>query len=84
MTTQTVVEPSSNQLNSTAHLVAAWPLAISILGGVIGIALGLVAYFINLKIYSSDLTKVNKILGNLLCGMSIMSMWWFIAQWVQG
>jgi len=43
-----------------------------------------VAYVINRKIYLSQLSNMQKVLANLLCGMSAISLWWFIATWLQG
>ena len=52
--------------------------------GAIGSFYAVIAYLLNLKIYSSELTRLNKVLANLLCGMSAISAWWFSAQWIQG
>ena len=71
-------------LAKKAHFIAAWPLLLVLFGGAIGGALGCVAYILNLKIYKSQtLSKLQKVLANLLCGMSALSLWWFIATWVQ-
>lgn len=68
----------------SAHFIAAWPLLLVLIGGAIGGALGAIAYVLNLKIYKSQtLSKLQKILANLLCGMSAISLWWFIATWLQ-
>lgn len=66
-----------------AHLLAGWPLLLILVGGAIGGAFAGLAYVINIKIYKSSLSKMQKILANLLCGMSAISLWWFIATWVQ-
>lgn len=71
------------KLSTTAHLMAGWPLFLVIIGGAIGAALGVVAYVINRKIYLSQLSNLQKVLANLLCGMSAISLWWFIATWLQ-
>ena len=70
-------------LAKSVHLMAAWPFLLIFIGGVIGGILALIAYLINLQIYKSQLSKLNKILANLLCGMSAISLWWFIGTWVQ-
>ncbi len=71
-------------LPKKAHFIAAWPLLLVLFGGAIGGALGGIAYVLNLKIYKSQtLSKLQKVLANLLCGMSAVSLWWFIATWVQ-
>lgn len=67
-----------------AHFIAAWPLLLVLFGGAIGGALGAIAYLLNIQIYKSQtLSKLQKILANLLCGMSAISLWWFIATWLQ-
>lgn len=67
----------------SVHLMAGWPLILVIFGGVIGAILGVMAYIVNRKIYSSMLPRLQKVLANLLCGMAAISLWWFIAQWIQ-
>jgi hypothetical protein len=71
------------RLTTSAHLMAGWPLVLVLFGGVIGALYAVVAYMINCKIYRSTLTRLQKVLANLLCGMSALSLWWFTAQWVQ-
>ncbi|WP_425919214.1 hypothetical protein [Acinetobacter sp. TSRC1-2] len=56
------------------HLIAGWPFVLVLFGG----GLGGLAYLINLKIYNSQLSKINKILANIMCGMVAISAWWFI------
>ncbi|MBD8010617.1 MULTISPECIES: hypothetical protein [Acinetobacter] len=75
--------PESGKLDQKAHFYSAWPLILILFGGVIGSLYGVIAYLLNLKIYSSELTRLNKVLANLLCGMSAISAWWFSAQWIQ-
>ncbi len=72
------------KLSTAAHLMAGWPLFLVMIGGAIGGALAVVAYVINRKIYLSQLSNMQKVLANLLCGMSAISLWWFIATWLQG
>lgn len=72
-----------SKLPLKVHLMAAWPLFLLIIGGAIGGALGGVAYVINLKIYKSELSRMNKILANIMCGMFAIILWWSIASWVQ-
>ena len=67
----------------SVHLMAGWPLVLVIFGGVVGAIFAVMAYIANRKIYSSTLPKIQKILANLLCGMAAMSLWWFVAQWIQ-
>ena len=66
-----------------AHLMAGWPFLLLIIGGAVGGALGGAAYVINLKIYASPLTRFNKILANIMCGMVAIILWWSIASWIQ-
>jgi hypothetical protein len=77
------VEDVKVTLPKVAHLIAGWPLLLILVGGAIGLALGVIAYLINLKVYKSELSKMNKVLANILCGMSAISLWWFIATLVQ-
>ncbi len=79
----TTTEMMTAKYPAKAHAYAAWPLVLIFIGGAIGLVYGVVAYLINLKIYGSELSKLNKILANLLCGMSACSAWWFTAQLVQ-
>ncbi len=74
----------SGKLEKKAHFYSAWPLILILFGGAIGSVYAVIAYLLNLKIYSSELTRINKVLANLLCGMSAISAWWFSAQWIQG
>ncbi len=76
--------PESGKLNKKAHFYSAWPLILILFGGAIGLVYAVIAYLLNLKIYHSELTRLNKVLANLLCGMSAISAWWFSAQWIQG
>ena len=76
--------PESGKLNKKAHFYSGWPLILILFGGAIGLVYAVIAYLLNLKIYHSELTRLNKVLANLLCGMSAISAWWFSAQWIQG
>ncbi len=76
--------PESGKLSKKAHFYSAWPLILILFGGAIGSVYAVIAYLLNLKIYHSELTRLNKVLANLLCGMSAISAWWFSAQWIQG
>ena len=67
----------------SVHLMAGWPLILVVFGGAIGAVLAVVAYIINRKIYSSTLPRFQKVFANLLCGMTAISLWWFIAKWIQ-
>lgn len=74
---------TQTKLPLSVHIMAGWPMLLMLIGGAIGGALGVVAYLINLKVYQSDLSKMNKILANLMCGMFAIIIWWSIASWVQ-
>jgi hypothetical protein len=78
-----VVFNEPKQLKLNIHLMAGWPLMLIIFGGAIGLVFGVIAYLINLRVYYSPLTKVNKILANLMCGMTAISAWWLCAQTIQ-
>lgn len=75
---------SYTQLPVKAHLLAGWPVLLVLFGGAIGVVYAVLAYMLNIKIYQSTLSKLNKVLANLLCGMSALSGWWFSAQLIQG
>ncbi|MCO8102977.1 hypothetical protein MUB05_11005 [Acinetobacter indicus] len=75
---------SYTQLPVKAHLLAGWPLLLVLFGGAIGVVYAVLAYMLNIKIYQSTLSKLNKVLANLLCSMSALSGWWFSAQLIQG
>ena len=77
------VEEGSER-NTACHVKGGWPFFLVMIGGAIGGALAVVAYVINRKIYLSQLSNLQKVLANLLCGMSAISLWWFIATWLQG
>ena len=69
-----LIENEKPKLSTVAHLMAGWPLFLVIIGGAIGGALGVVAYVVNRKIYLSQLSNMQKVLANLLCGMSAISL----------
>ncbi|MDM1303177.1 hypothetical protein HXZ76_02385 [Acinetobacter indicus] len=75
---------SYTQLPVKVHLLAGWPLLLVLFGGAIGVVYAVLAYMLNIKIYQSTLSKLNKVLANLLCGMSALSGWWFSTQLIQG
>lgn len=78
-----VVMNEPKHLKPSVHLMAGWPLILIIFGGAIGLVFGVVAYLINLRIYHSPLTRLNKVLANVMCGMTAISAWWFCAQSIQ-
>ena len=81
---ETLANTEKLALPKYAHILAGWPLFLVLVGGAIGGAIGAIAYVINIQIYKSEtLSKLQKILANILCGMSAISLWWFIATWVQ-
>ncbi|KGT47933.1 MULTISPECIES: hypothetical protein [Acinetobacter] len=75
--------PESGKLPLSAHLWSAWPLVFVPFCGAIGLVYFALAYLINLKVFTSDLSKMNKVLAIIMSGMSAMSGWWFTAQWLQ-
>lgn len=76
--------PQTRKLSVSAHVYSAWPLVFVPFCGAIGLVYFTLAYLINLKVYASDLTKLNKVLAIMMSGMSAISGWWFTAQWLQG
>ncbi len=73
----------SNTLSKSSHLYAAWPLLFVPFCGVVGLAYFALAYVINIKVLSSPLSKMNKVLATIMSGMCALSGWWFTAQWLQ-
>lgn len=78
-----IAENEKTALGIKVHVMAGWPILLLLVGGAVGAVLGIIAYVINLKIYNADLSRWNKILANLLCGMFAIIMWWSIASWIQ-
>ena len=76
-------QPESEKLSKKVHLMAGWPFILVFFGGMIGGGFAALAYMMNLKIYRSDLSKMNKILANIMCGMCAISLWWFSASFIQ-
>ncbi|RKG38450.1 hypothetical protein [Acinetobacter rongchengensis] len=66
-------------LSTSAYLMCGWPFILVFVGGAIGGGLGALAYFINLKIYKSNLSNMYKVILNILTGMTAMILWYLIA-----
>lgn len=66
-------------LSTSAYLMCGWPFVLVLVGGAIGGGLGALAYYINLKIYKSNLSNTYKIILNILTGISAMILWYLIA-----
>lgn len=66
-------------LSTSAYLMCGWPFILVFVGGAIGGGLGALAYFINLKIYKSNLSNAYKIILNILTGITAMILWYLIA-----
>jgi hypothetical protein len=71
--------PSSNEpskkLGAKAHILSGWPLLLVAIGGLIGGALGGLAYVTNLKVYQSNLPIAAKIGINLCTGTLAFILW---------
>lgn len=76
-------QTNTKKLPLSVHFMAGWPLILVLFGGAIGGLFAGLAYVVNLKIYRSELTKMNKILANLMSGMVAIMLWWLVASWVQ-
>ena len=83
MEMSSIAENEKTSLGVKVHLMAGWPILLLLIGGAVGAVLGIVAYVINLKIYKSELSQLQKVLANLMCGMFAMMLWWSIASWIQ-
>ena len=66
-------------LSTSAYLMCGWPFILVFVGGAIGGGLGALAYYINLKIYKSNLSNAYKVILNILTGISAMILWYLIA-----
>lgn len=66
-------------LSTSAYLMCGWPFVLVLVGGAIGGGLGALAYYINLKIYKSNLSNTYKVILNILTGISAMILWYLIA-----
>ena len=80
MENQTTKKGFFNQgLSTSAYLMCGWPFILVFVGGAIGGGLGALAYFINLKIYKSNLSNTYKVVLNILTGIGAMIVWFLIA-----
>lgn len=66
-------------LSTSAYLMCGWPFILVFVGGAIGGGLAALAYFINLKIYKSNLSNAYKVILNILTGITAMIVWFLIA-----
>ena len=66
-------------LSTSAYLMCGWPFILVFVGGAIGGGLGALAYFINLKIYKSNLSNAYKVVLNILTGITAIIVWFLIA-----
>lgn len=69
----------AEKLPAIAHFLCGWPLILVGLGGLIGGALGGIAYAINLALYKSSLPGIVKLVLNLVVGFSAIGIWLAIA-----
>lgn len=69
----------NQSLSTSAYLMCGWPFILVFVGGAIGGGLGALAYYINLKIYKSNLSNAYKVILNILTGISAMIVWYMIA-----
>ena len=80
MENQTTKKGFFNQgLSTSAYLMCGWPFILVFVGGAIGGGLGALAYFINLKIYKSNLSNTYKVVLNILTGITAIIVWFLIA-----
>jgi hypothetical protein len=72
--------PQPQGLPVMAHALCGWPLILVVMGGMIGGALGAVAYGINVAIYKSRMPVILKIILNLVVGASAIAVWLIIVS----
>jgi hypothetical protein len=71
--------PEAPQLSLMAHVMCGWPLILVAVGGLIGGALGGLAYAINLAAYKSRIPAIFKLVINLGVGFAAIAVWLLIA-----
>jgi hypothetical protein len=76
-------DASANKLPPSAHALCGWPLVLVLFGGAIGGGFGALAYFINLRIYKSQLPSAAKIVLNPLIGLAAFALWFVIGVAIQ-
>ena len=75
-----VAQPQQRQQPSVMmHFLCGWPLVLVGVGGLIGGALGALAYGINVAIYKSEMPVMLKIVLNLGTGAFAIALWLIIA-----
>ena len=68
-------EHDKEKLPTSVHFMCGWPLVLVLIGGLIGGALGGIAYVINMTIYKSDMPNAAKIALNVVTGLSAIFLW---------
>jgi hypothetical protein len=76
-------EPNAPEIPKSAHLMCAWPLLLVAVGGLVGGALGGLAYGINIAIYKSTLPAAVKVILNPIVGVAAIGGWLAIAMAIQ-
>ena len=77
------VSTQTEKLPVIAHILCGWPLLLVAVGGMIGGALGGVAYGINIACYKSSMPVIFKIILNIIVGSAAIVVWIVSAVWLQ-
>ncbi|HNT76288.1 MAG TPA: hypothetical protein PKH77_14835 [Anaerolineae bacterium] len=80
---QSVRAAQPDKIPVIAHVLCGWPLILVAMGGMIGGALGGLAYGINITLYKSNIPVILKIILNIVVGIAAIVLWLIIGTWVQ-
>ncbi len=69
------VSTETGKLPAIAHVLCGWPLLLVAVGGLIGGALGGLAYGINIACYKSSMPVIFKIILNIIVGGAAIVLW---------
>jgi hypothetical protein len=71
--------PQTAKVPLIAHALCGWPLLLVFVGGAIGGAVGGLAYGINIAIYRSRLSLIEKLAFNIVVGSAAFIAWTVMA-----
>lgn len=71
-----------NNLKWYEHIAAGWSLILLIIGGVVGGAIGGLAYFLNVKIFNLKISKIKKYIYAILVGIAAIAAYLSLAVYL--